>query len=311
MVHSSWPRKFMRGGVLAFFCLLVVGAFLALSLVVAKLADQSGASRLTFLMLALAGAGMVLLGVANIRQQSEPLTGRVLEYAFVSGLVLSLTNALAFLAIRHVGAGFISLSFAFPVLITWIFAVVLGLERIRGLRLLGVLLALAGGVLLAMGKARTSSGGLIWTGLVLTMPMLLAMGNIYRTLRWPAGASPVFLASLMLLAAALLLLPFAVWFESAPVSSFLTSAGLGVLLLVEVGTFSVLYFLFFVLQRLAGPVYLSQIGTVAAVAGTLLAVFALGETAPPSLGLAGLLVGTGMVTFHLCAADRTEPSGAS
>lgn len=306
MVDSNPPRASRYSALLAFACLVVVGAFLAMSLIVAKLADQSGASRLTFLTLAMAGAGVVLLGVAGVRKQVDALTRRMLEYAFVSGLLLSMTNALAFLAIRHVGAGFISLSFAFPVLITWLFAVVLGLERMRALRLLGVLLALAGGVVLASGKSGDTRGELNWMLLVLAVPVLLAMGNIYRTLRWPAGASPLFLASLMLLAGALVLLPFALFFESAPVPRMLSSATVGLLLAVEVAVFSVLYFFFFVLQRLAGPVYLSQIGTVAAVVGTLIAVFALGESAPSGLAPAGALVAAGMATFHFCSPGDPE-----
>jgi drug/metabolite transporter (DMT)-like permease len=43
---------------------------------------------------------------------------------------------------------------------------------------------------------------------------------------------------------------------------------------------------------------LSQIGTVAAVFGTVVAVFLLGEALPPNLALSGVLVAAGMVIFH-------------
>lgn len=298
MTDQNHSRKASHTGLFAFACLLVAGALLALSLIIAKLADQYGASRLSFLMLALAGAGLVLLGVTWRQKKASPITRSVLEYAFVSGLLLALTNALAFLAIRHVGASFISICLAFPVLLTWVLAVMLGLESMRFLRLTGVVLALAGGLVLTLGKASGSSGGGLWIVLVLAVPVLLAIGNIYRTLCWPAGASPLFLASLMLLAGGVLLLPFALLFESATALQLFTSEKLLWLLLAEVAVFSILYFLFFVLQRLAGPVYLSQIGTVAAVFGTTIAVAVLGEALPPNLGLAGALVAAGMVIFH-------------
>src|SRR5690606_41474479 len=99
-------------------------------------------------------------------------------------------------------------SFAFPILVTWLLAVLLRLERLRMVRLLGVLLGLGGGVLLAAAKARGADGAQGWAVLVLAIPVMLAVGNIYRTLRWPSGTSPVFLAALMLFGGALTLLPF-------------------------------------------------------------------------------------------------------
>ncbi len=287
-----------KAGLLALACLLLVGSCLALSLVVAKLADQAGAPRLTFLMVALAGAGLILGALTALRRRPMPFTIRTLEYALVSGALLALPNALAFLAVRHVGAGFISLSFAFPILLTWLLAVLLDMERLRAPRLAGVLLGLAGGVILALAKALDAGSAPGWAALILTMPLVLAAGNIYRTRRWPEGAPPIFLAALMLLGAALALLPFVLVFEAGEVAGLTASAGAGRLLLVEVGVFSVLYLFYFVLQKIAGPVYLSQIGTVAALVGTLIAVLALGEAPPPHLGLAGALVALGMVLFH-------------
>jgi drug/metabolite transporter (DMT)-like permease len=88
----------------------------------------------------------------------------------------------------------------------------------------------------------------------------------------------------MLLAATLLLLVFMV---VAGIPFVPKVDGNGILLLAtEIAVFSATYSLYFLLQKLAGPVYLSQIGSVAAVAGAALAVIALGETAAPVLGFA-------------------------
>ncbi|QTF93485.1 DMT family transporter [Halomonas sp. BM-2019] len=287
-----------RAGLYALGCLLLVGTFLALSLVVAKLADEAGAPRLTFLMAAMAGASLVLGTIGALQRQPMAFNRRTLEYAAVAGALFAVPNALAFLAVRHVGAGFISLSFAFPILITWVLAVWLSLERLRALRLLGVLLGLSGGLVLAMAKAGGAGDAQGWVLLVLAMPLVIALGNIYRTLRWPEGSSPVFLAALMMLGGAVTLVPFALLFEPGQLGALITTGDALRLLLVEVAVFSVLYLFYFVLQKLAGPVYLSQIGMVAALVGTLIAVLALGEAPPPNLGLAALLVALGTVLFH-------------
>src|SRR5690606_31083157 len=132
--RTRTPGKVDYGGLYALVCLLLVGSCLALSLVVAKLADGAGAPRLTFLMMAVAGAGMVFAVVGALQRRSMRLNRRTLEHAVVAGVLFALHNALAFLALRNVGAAFISLSFAYPILVTWLLAVCLGLERLSVMR---------------------------------------------------------------------------------------------------------------------------------------------------------------------------------
>lgn len=282
----------------AFFCLILVGVLMACSIVVAKLADEAGAPRLAFLTLSMIGAGVILTLITRIQAQVMALNSRTLEYAVASGILFALPNALAFLAVRHVGAGFLSLSLAFPILITWIFAILLGMEKPRMQRFIGVVTGLTGGVILAVAKAGSMGSNWGWVALVLAMPIMLAMGNIYRTLRWPGTASPIFLAALMLFGGALTLLPFVWLTESGSMDALFTSRTVQQLLILEIAVFSVLYFFYFVLQKIAGPVYLSQIGIVAALAGALIAVFGLGETPPPYLGLAVILIAAGTLIFQ-------------
>lgn len=294
-----------RAGIYAFACLLLVGVLLAASLVVGKLADIAGAPRLTFLLVAMVGAGVILGLVAVIQRKPMPFNRRTLEYAAISGVLIALPNALGFLAIRHVGAGFISLSFAFPILLTWVLAVFLGMERLRAMRFIGVLLGLVGGIVLASAKTGSAGEAQGWVLLVLAMPLVLAFGNIYRTLRWPEGAAPVFLAALMMFGGALSLLPFVLLFEPGQVGVLFESTQVIQLLVFETAVFAILYLFYFVLQQLAGPVYLSQIGTVAALSGTSFAVFVLGEAAPSNLALAAVLVIIGTFLFHRGAQKRS------
>lgn len=294
-----------RASVYAFACLLLVGILLAASLVVGKFADGAGAPRITFLLVAMGGAGIILSSAALIQRQPMPLNRRTLEYAAISGVLISLPNALGFLAIRHVGAGFISLSFAFPILLTWILAVFLGMERLRAMRFIGVLLGLFGGIVLALAKSGSAGEAQGWVLLVLALPLVLAFGNIYRTLRWPEGVSPISLAALMMFGGALSLLPFALLFEAGQVGLLFESTEVIQLLAFEIAVFAILYLFYFVLQRLAGPVYLSQIGTVAALSGTSFAVFVLGESAPENLALAAVLVISGTYLFHRGAQSRS------
>ena len=181
------------------------------------------------------------------------------------------------------GRGFLSLTFAFPILFTYALSLTLRLEKPQAAKALGVLTGLAGGLILALSKVGLGTSPTLWIVLAMTSPVIIAGGNIYRTLRWPAGVSPIFLAAAMLLCGGALLIPFALIQAPGGYAGLLSDRALFAVLLLQIAIFSVLYVFYFVLQRLAGPVYLSQIGTVAAVVGTVVAVWLLGEAVPPNL----------------------------
>lgn len=289
--------------------LLTVGSFLALSVVVGKLADDAGASRLLFLCVALLGAGLALACIARGQGTWGELHRPVRRYALVSGVFLAVPYALAFLALRHVDASFITLSFVFPGLLTWLMAVPMGVEPFGARRLLGVCLGLASGVLLVIGKWQQPDVMPLWILAILAVPVFLAIGNIYRTMAWPAGAAPVMLAALMLGSGGLLLLPI-VSLVDLPRDGWTLDNGLILtLLVVQIATFTLVYYLFFILQRLAGPVYLSQIGPVAAVVGPAIGIFMLGEAPPANLLPAGLLMAVGLTIFHRGSRRPGSPAG--
>jgi drug/metabolite transporter (DMT)-like permease len=81
------------------------------------------------------------------------------------------------------------------------------------------------------------------------------------------------------------------------------------LVLAQSIAFSVQYLLFFVLQKLGGPVYLSLLGSVAAIVGVPVAIAVLGEPAPEGLLTGGLLIAGGIVLLTLRRARPNVDSG--
>jgi drug/metabolite transporter (DMT)-like permease len=71
------------------------------------------------------------------------------------------------------------------------------------------------------------------------------------------------------------------------------------LILAQTAVFSVMYLLYFVLQKHGGPVYLSFLGSVAAVVGVPIAVLILGEAPPQGLFVGGVLIALGIVLVTL------------
>ena len=197
-----------------------------------------------------------------------------------------------------VGAGFVSLSYAFPLVLTYAFAVLIGLERLQVLRAVGVLFGLAGGLLLALSGTQLSAEASLWSVFALSIPVFLAVGNIYRTLKWPEGARPVDLALGMMGTGFVALAVFTTAFGIPVVPVSWTTGGTA-LLAGQVAIFALQYGLYFRLQQTAGPVYLSQIGSVAAVIGLGLGFVVFGEVPNLAKLAAVAAVGLGIVFVTL------------
>lgn len=277
-----------------FTCLLVGGALIGISTNLAKYANEVGVTPLAFLFWSITGAAIILLAVAVIKKELPPLTARSFEYYFVAALVsVAGSNLLLFSAIPHVGASFVALIVSLPPLLTYLGALMLRMERFNIIRSLGVAAALTGAGVLAVRKFSAPDASIVWILLALCGPVLLAIGNIYRTLRWPDQASPNALAPGMLIAAALLLFMCSALPDFSVHVSLTGWLPLGVIVL-QAGLFAGQFLLLFVLQKTGGPVLLSLLGSVGAVVGVPVAIFLQGENPPAGLFLGASLIALGV-----------------
>jgi drug/metabolite transporter (DMT)-like permease len=278
----------------ALLCLIATGAMLGVTTILAKLASREGLAPLPFLLWASVGAGVALAAVAALRGQRLRPTRRMGEYHLVAGLVgVAAPNLILFAAIPKVGAGFAAVCIAFPPLYTYVGALLLGMERFDAGRLGGVVLALSGAATLALFKLSAPDAQVGWVLATLAVPVILAVGNLYRTLRWPPGATADQLAPGMMVATALLLAVFGL-VTAAPMLPAPERPAHLALIGVQAVVFALQYLMFFVLQRRGGPVLLSLIGSVAALVGVPLSVLVLGEGWPRGLAVATVLIVVGV-----------------
>lgn len=284
-----------RAWLVPLLCLLATGMLLGCITNMAKLAGDAGLSPVSFLAWSVSGGALILLVLNTVRRRLPRLNRRSLEYFLIAGLVsIAAPNLILFAAVPHVGVSFVALAVAFPPLFTYLGALALRMERFAIRRAAGVLLALAGAAYLAMLKLQAPNAPTLWIIATLFGPVLLAIGNIYRSLRWPEGARPDELAPGMLGAAGLMLLVFGL----LPASTLGVPDTTDLPLILIVGQsvlFALQYFLFFILQKTGGPVYLSLMGSVAAVFGVPIAVFLLGETPPDGLFVGAVLIAAGIL----------------
>jgi len=275
-------------------CLLVGGALIGISTNLAKYASDLGITPLAFLFWSITGAAVILWIVAFIKKELPPLSVRSFEYYFVAALIsVAGSNLLLFSAIPHVGAGFVALIISLPPLLTYLGALLLRMERFTIMRAVGIAAALMGAGVLAWHKVTAPDASVFWILIALCGPVLLAIGNIYRTLRWPDNASPSALAPGMLIAAALLLLAFGTVPNFSVTVSLIEWLPL-VLIVIQAGVFAGQFLLLFLLQKTGGPVLLSLLGSVGAVVGVPVAIFLQGESPPSGLFLGASLIALGV-----------------
>jgi drug/metabolite transporter (DMT)-like permease len=293
------PANRKHAWLVPLLCLIFGGGMLGISTNLAKLAGENGLSSLAFLSWSIFGAALMLMAIAAMRRNLPPVTRHTLEYYAVAALVgVAGPNLIFFSAIPHIGAGFVVLMITLPPLLTYLAALVFSMERFQIGRAAGVAAALAGAGVLAAHKFSAPDADVFWIMLALCGPVLLAIGNIYRTARWPEGVSADTLVPGMLTAAALML----------PLAALLPGFSLAVpvdhplpvlLIILQAVVFAGQFLLLFILQKTGGPVLLSLLGSVGAIVGVPVAVFLQGEAPPDGLFLGSVLIAAGvfLVTF--------------
>lgn len=299
-------RRLPCAATLPLVLLLAVGSMLGLTAVLSKAAALNGWAPMGVLAWAMLGAAALQFAVLAARGVRFNTAPRYLRYYLAAGLLFALTNGLAFSAARHVGAGVVALCFAFPLILTYGLALPLGLERFHPVRLAGVLAGLAGAVVIAFGS-RIAGDGLVspWLTAALAAPVAAAVGNIYRSVDWPAGATAVDLSPGMVLVAGLAVAAFT-QVTGRPLTPAAWSMTVLAFPAALIAIFALLYVLMFLLQDRAGPVYLSQIGSVGAVVGVVLGAMWLDEAVTVRLLVAGLCIALGIVLVNRHQARARE-----
>lgn len=292
--------------------LLLAGLLLSISTNLAKVAQDIGFTPLAYLVWSLAGASFLLTTISYLRGQSTELNRHTIEYFIVSGfLTTAATNLIFFSAVGHMGVSFVALMMALPPLLTYVGALLLHMERFCWWRMIGVCLALIGTVFLVIQKWTSPNTDPLWLVITIAGPILLAIGNLYRTRRWPPGASAESLAPGMLLSALAMLLIFSLLPSQSlniPSKNINAIALLGVQAVAFAGQFLLL----FALQKLGGPVLLSLMGGVSAMFGVPIAVILLDEPLLPVFFVSALFVAAGIACMlhgaKACDGDKTLTS---
>ncbi len=298
-----------KPAVLSIALMFAASAMFACVTGLTKIAGSANAPMLWFTAAAMIGSGAVLAWISHISGRAKVILRRdVLIYSAVSGGFMVAYNAINFVSVAHVGASVVSLAFILPTLLTYLFAVLLRMDRLVPVKLLAVACGVAGGVVLARAKLGTTSGADAgWVVLAICNPVLMAVNNIYRTRFWPGGMGPLLASALMLVLGGLLCLPVAARLDDSA-TGLMSSDALPILAAVTV-LFTLQYPALLSVQYLSGPVFLSLSGPLIGVFGATGAFLFLGEAAPPGLLFSAILMIGGVLIFQ-SALRRDHQHGA-
>jgi drug/metabolite transporter (DMT)-like permease len=279
----------------AFVALLGCGALVALSTNLAKVAYQQGLAPLPFLTWSLAGATLLLGCVFFSKHQRPLINKKAIKYYFIAGFFsVAGSNLIFFSAVAHVGVSFVALVISLPPILTYVAALMLGMERFNGWRAAGVCFALVGAVILVSAQWSLPETNRLWLLITLIGPVLLASGNIYRTRHWPVGAKAGALAPAMLLAATTTLLLVATITPELSLHVLINIQN-SLLIVLQSILFAGQFLLLFVLQRLGGPVFLSLTGAVSTAFAIPFAMLLFDEPMLPTLAPSAIFILVGIV----------------
>ena len=179
--------------------------------------------------------------------------------------------------VAPIGTGLTGVLYALSPFGTYALAMAIGLDRFDRVRGLGLATGMAGTLLILLPQSSLPSPeASTWLLIGLVLPVALSCGNVYRTIDWPPGAHILTLAVGMLVSAALWLTPAMLLTDSFYLPLPVEHAGDWATIAIF-GVGALIYTLYFELQRLAGPVYFSQISYVITAASVVAGMIVFGE----------------------------------
>ncbi len=278
--------------------LLLLGVGWGVTQPLGKIATSSGHGHFGLIFWQAITGVLVLGTILLLRRKSVPLNRRSLSFATIVALIGTIIpNSTFYISVSHLPAGIMSILISTIPLLSFPIALMLGMDRFSGRRLLGIVCGLIAVALIALPKASLAPGMAAWLPVAMIGPLFYAIeGNFVA--RWgTAGLDAIqamFLASLV---AAVIDLPLVLisgqWISPMPPYGAPELA-----LIVSSSLHALLYTGYVWLASRAGAVFAAQTGYVVTASGVFWAMLILGERFSQWVWLAliVLMIGLALVT---------------
>ena len=176
--------------------LLAVGTLLGLNFPLGKLAQAAQVPAVLWAALISLGASTLLGAWLLLRRRPVVCDAQHARYFVITALVsYALPNLLVLAAMAHLGSGPTAMMFTLSPLFTALLSRLAGLRAPARLEYWGIAIGFGGALLVALARGEAGRpAAWLWVGARLLIPLLLALGNVYRSLDWPPRADGTWLA---------------------------------------------------------------------------------------------------------------------
>ena len=245
------------------------------------------------------GAGIILTCVCFWRRTPPRRNAKAVIYYFAIGIIgIDIPYIAIVYVVQGLSAGYMSVVILFAPLMTYLFAVLLRLERVRAMRLAGIVVGFAGAGVLVIPQGSLPSAELLPLALLaFVVPASYGLSNAYAELGRPDDADNVSLVTGTMFAAALGAL-IAALVDTSFHPIWADFGRRDMLLLLYALSMALAYFVFYKIIALAGAVYLGQVGYLVTLFGVFWGVLFFGETTTLWLWVAIVAVGVGVALVN-------------
>jgi len=259
--------------------LFLIGIAFAMTFVFNRLAITNGVPLIPYVLWQALGGALILLIACGVRGEFPRVSPRYLRVYFITGMFnVCLPIFVLSLVAPKVPSGILSLGLMLIPLIIYALALALGMDRFRWVRLIGILLGLAGVLLVLLPKASLPSSDMVgWVVLGLVAPLCYALGTILMAKLDPPESKSLPLACGLLSAAAVTML--VVMLSSGTWWFFNPQLGKGELAVVAAGiNQAAIFVLMFEIVKRAGFVFFSTSNYIATLLGVALGMLFFGDS---------------------------------
>ena len=263
---------------------------------ISKYVTQQGVSPLSYSFWVLAIAAFILLVIGLIGNRLPPR--QHIAFYFICGLTgTSIPTTVMYFALAKIPASLMVILLTVSPVFTFLFSSIFKLEKYHLLKIVGLLSAFGGLMMILMPNSISEMNAPLWAILLgVCTPMFYAINIVYTVKYRPEFLKNTDISTGMLLTAALFMLAvvslfdsiYPLWDAEPNVTALIITHGI----ITAVG-----FYLFYILLKLAGPLFTSQVTFTVTLFGIAIGSYVFNETLPLLVWLAAalMLLGIGLV----------------
>lgn len=301
----------MSKSILGFALLIILGSLWGTGYSIARFAVTNGVSPFGYSFWQSLGPA-IIIGLIALCSAKGGLKGSHITFYMVCGITgIAIPNTTMYFAAAHLPAGVLAMVVNIVPIFAYPFALALKLETFRWQRLLGIIIAMAGLMMLILPRTSLPPAMAPWVLLTLITPVSFAICTLYIARHRPDGLDAYTLAAGMLISSSILLTPIVLLTDNFYLFHLPLTASDWVILL-EIILSSIGYLLLFYLIKLTGPVYYSLVDTVVVLTGLFWGYMIFGEHLNPytSMALICILSALILMTHQQRVAMLKQPKSS-